>query len=122
MLASATLPSCQPVVELVRRLGPPGACSIVGPVRTSVTHAALANGTIGRGDEVDSTGQQGTGHYAATTVPTVLSVGQYVDVSGQAFIWALALGSEVANLERQLQAIESVGNVAPLIRALELDD
>jgi hypothetical protein len=27
----------------------------------------------------------------------------------------------VADLERQLQAIESVGNVAPLIRALELD-
>ena len=71
MLASATLPSCQPVVALVRRLSPPGACSIVGhPVRTSVTHAALANGTIGHGDEVDSTGQQGTGHYAATTVPT----------------------------------------------------
>src|SRR5688500_3361407 len=58
MLASATLPSCQPVVALVRRLSPPGACSIVGhPVRTSVTQAALANGTIGHGDEVDSTGQ-----------------------------------------------------------------
>jgi 2-methylcitrate dehydratase PrpD len=97
MLASATLPSCQPVVALVRRLSPPGACSIVGhPVRTSVTHAALANGTIGHGDEVDSTGQQGTGHYAATTVPTALSVGQYVGASGQAFIRALALGSEVA--------------------------
>jgi hypothetical protein len=27
----------------------------------------------------------------------------------------------VADLERQLKAIESVGNVAPLIRALELD-
>jgi 2-methylcitrate dehydratase PrpD len=30
MIASATLPSCQPVVALVRRLSPPGACSIVG--------------------------------------------------------------------------------------------
>jgi 2-methylcitrate dehydratase PrpD len=44
---------------------------------------------------VDSTGQQGTGHYAATTVATALSVGQSVDASGQAFIRALALGSEV---------------------------
>jgi 2-methylcitrate dehydratase PrpD len=97
MLASATLPSCQPVVALVRRLSPPGPCSIVGhPVRTSVTQAALANGTIGHGDEADSTGQHGTGHYAATTVPTALSVGPYVDASGQAFIRALALGSEVA--------------------------
>src|SRR5918999_5021757 len=97
MIASATLPSCQPVVEVVRRLSPPGACSIVGhPVRTSVTQAALANGTIGHGDEVDSTGQQGTGHYAATTVPTALSTGQYVGASGKEFIRALTLGSEVA--------------------------
>jgi 2-methylcitrate dehydratase PrpD len=97
MLASAALPSCQPVVALVRRLSPSGACSIVGhPVRTSVTHAVLANGTIGHGDEVDSTGQHGTGHYAATTVPTVLSVGQYMGASGQEFIRALALSSEVA--------------------------
>ena len=97
MLVSATLPSCQPVVALVRRLSPPGPCSIVGhAVRTSVTQAALANGTIGHGDEVDSTGQHGTGHYAATTVPTALSVGQYVDASGQAFIRALALSLQVA--------------------------
>jgi 2-methylcitrate dehydratase PrpD len=97
MIASATLPSCQPVVDLVRTLGLPGECSIVGhPVRTSVTNAALANGTIGHGDEVDSTGQQGTGHYAATTVPTALSVGQHVGASGREFIRALALGSEVA--------------------------
>src|SRR5919106_5690292 len=97
MLVSAILPSCQPVVELARRLSPPGSCSIVGhPMRTSVTHAALAKGTIGHGDEVDSTGQQGTGHYAASAVPTVLSVGQYTGASGKDLVRALALGSEVA--------------------------
>jgi 2-methylcitrate dehydratase PrpD len=97
MIASATLPSCQPVVEVVRRLSPAGMCSVVGhPVRTSITHAALANGTIGHGDEVDSTGQHGTGHFAATTVPTALSAGQYAGASGQEFIRALALSSEVA--------------------------
>jgi 2-methylcitrate dehydratase PrpD len=97
MIASATLPSCQPVVDLVRKLGGPEECSIVGhPVRTSITNAALANGTIGHGDEVDSTGQQGTGHYAATTVPTTLTAGQYVGASGKEFIRALTLGSEVA--------------------------
>src|SRR5918999_662550 len=97
MIASATLPSCQPVVDLVRKLGGPEECSIVGhPVRTSITNAALANGTIGHGDEVDSTGQQGTGHYAATTVPATLTAGQYVGASGKEFIRALTLGSEVA--------------------------
>ena len=97
MIASATLPACQPVVDLLAKIGGPEECSIVGhPVRTSVTNAALANGTIGHGDEVDSTGQQQTGHYAATTVPVALSVGQYVGASGRDFIRALALGSEVA--------------------------
>lgn len=97
MIASATLPSCQPVVDLVRKLDSRGECSIVGhPVRTSVTNAALANGTIGHGDEVDATGQHGTGHYAATIVPTALTVGQYVGASGKELCRALALGSEVA--------------------------
>ena len=77
MIASAVLPTCQPVVDLVRKLGGPEECSIVGhPFRTSVSNAALANGTIGHGDEVDATGQQGAGHYAASAVPTVLTVGQ----------------------------------------------
>ncbi|MFQ6030622.1 MAG: MmgE/PrpD family protein [Dehalococcoidia bacterium] len=97
MIASATLPSCQPVVDLLRKLGGPEECSVVGhPLRTSVTNAALANGTIGHGDEVDSTGQQGTGHYAATTVPVGLAVGQYMGSSGKEFIRALVLGSEMA--------------------------
>mgnify|MGYP001178993773 CR=1 FL=1 len=97
MIASATLPSCQPVVDLVVKLGGPEECTVVGhPVRAPVINAALANGTIGHGDEVDPTGQEGTGHYAATTVPAALCVGQYVGASGEEFVRALALGSEVA--------------------------
>ena len=97
MIASATLPSCRPVADLVARLGGSGQCSIVGlPLRTSVTNAALANGTIAHGDEVDSTGQQGTGHYAATTVPAAVAVAQHVAATGKDFMRALTLGSEVA--------------------------
>ena len=97
MIASAPLPSCRPVADLAAKLGGAGECSIVGlPLRTSVTNAALANGTIAHGDEVDSTGQQGTGHYAATTVPAALSVAQQVGATGQEFMRALTLGSEVA--------------------------
>ena len=97
MIAAATLPSCQPVVNLVRKLGAQGECSVVGhPVRTSVMYAALANGTIGHGDEVDSTGQHGTGHFASVIVPTALSIGQYVGASGKELCRAIALGSEVA--------------------------
>ena len=97
MIASATLPSCQPVVDLVQQIGGTGECSIVGhSLRTSLLYAALVNGTIGHGDEVDSTGQQGTGHYAASAVPTVLSVGQALGSPGSEVIRALVLGSEVA--------------------------
>ena len=97
MIASARLPACQPVVDLVQQIGGSGGCTIVGhPLRTSLLYAALANGTIGHGDEVDSTGQQGTGHYAASAVPTVLSVGQSVGCSGRELVRGLVLGSEVA--------------------------
>src|SRR5689334_24053870 len=75
MIASATLPSCQPVVDLVRALDSGGNCTIIGlPLRASITNAALANGTIGHGAEVDATSQHGAGHYASTIVPTALTV------------------------------------------------
>lgn len=97
MIASARLPTCLPVADLAAKLGGAGQCSIVGlPLRTSVPNASLANGTIAHGDEVDSTGQQGTGHYAATTVPAALSMAQHVGASGVEFMRALTLGSEVA--------------------------
>jgi 2-methylcitrate dehydratase PrpD len=97
MIASSTLPSCQPVVDMVKAMGGNMECSIVGhPVRTTVTYAALANGTIGHGDEVDATGQHGTGHFAAVIVPTAITVGQYANVSGKELLRALVLGSEVA--------------------------
>ena len=97
MIASAPLPSCRPVADLAADLGGAGQCSIIGlPLRTSVTNATLANGTIAHGDEVDSTGQQGTGHFAATTVPAAFSVAQHVGATGEQFMRALTLGSEVA--------------------------
>ncbi len=97
MIPSAILPSCKPVVDLVRRLGSGGDCSVIGHrLRASVTDAALANGTIGHGDEVDATGQQGTGHYAATVVPPALTVAQYAGASGKELLRALVLGCEVA--------------------------
>jgi 2-methylcitrate dehydratase PrpD len=97
MIPSAILTSCKPVVDLVRKLGSGSDCSVIGHrLRASVTDAALANGTIGHGDEVDATGQQGTGHYAATVVPPALTVAQYAGASGKELLRALVLGCEVA--------------------------
>jgi len=97
MIAVATLPSCQPVVDLVRKMGGNEECSVVGhPLRTSLLNAALANGAIGHGGELDSTSQQAMGHVAAHAVPVALTVGQYVETSGKEFLRALAIGFEVA--------------------------
>ena len=97
MIASALLPTCQPVVKMVQALGGPAECTIVGhPLRAPITNAAFANGTIGHGAETDSTGQQGTGHYASSAVPTALTVGQYTNATGPQLVRALALGAEVA--------------------------
>ncbi|MBI4303775.1 MAG: MmgE/PrpD family protein [Chloroflexi bacterium] len=97
MLASSRLPTCTPVVDMVKAMGGNRDCTIVGhPVKTSVTYAALANGTIGQGDEVDATGQHGSGHFAAVTVSVAMSVGQYIKASGKEVVRALAIGSEAA--------------------------
>ena len=97
MIASATLPSCRPVVDFVRTVGGPDDCTIVGhPRKTSVTNAALANGTISHGDEVDAMGSGGTGHFPATTVPVALTVGEYTKASGKDLVRSLAVGSEVS--------------------------
>ncbi|MBI2866208.1 MAG: MmgE/PrpD family protein [Chloroflexi bacterium] len=96
MIASARLPTCLPVVEMVRSQGDHGGCSIVGhPLRTSVTLAALANGTISHGDQIEATGQRGAGHFGSVPVPVAITVAQYVHASGKDFLRALALGCEV---------------------------
>ena len=96
MLPSSQLPSCRPVIEMVKR-NSTGSSTIIGhAARVSLTDAALANGTIGHGTEVDATGQHRTGHYAASVVPAALTVGQHVNASGEQLCRAIALGAEVA--------------------------
>ena len=97
MIAGATLESCKPIVDLVRKLGGSGECTVVGhPLRAPLLNAAMANGAIGHADEVDPTSVHGAGHFAATMVPTALTVGQYAGASGKVFVRAFVLGAEIA--------------------------
>ena len=97
MLASSTLISCKPVVDLVRELGGPAECTIIGhPFRAPLLNAAMANGAIGHADEVDATSIYGAGHFAATMVPTALTAGQYLNADGKTFARAFVLGAEIA--------------------------
>jgi len=112
MIASSTLESCQPIVNLVRQLGGLGECTVVGhPFRAPLLNAALANGSIGHADEVDPTSVHGAGHFAATMVPTALTVGQYVGASGKTFARAFVLGAEVA--ARMQSAINAHSDARP---------
>jgi 2-methylcitrate dehydratase PrpD len=96
MIASSTLESCRPVVDLVRKLAGSSECTVVGhDFRAPLLNAALVNGTIGHADEVDPTSVHGAGHFAATMVPTALTMGQYVKASGKDFLRAFVLGAEV---------------------------
>jgi 2-methylcitrate dehydratase PrpD len=97
MIAGSTLDSCKPIVDMVKKLGGTAECTIVGhPLRAPLLNAVLANGAIGHADEVDPTSVHGAGHFAATMVPTALTVGQYVKAPGQTFIRAFILGAEIA--------------------------
>src|SRR5262245_28977496 len=67
MIAGATLQSCVPTVELVRALGGPPECTIIGHAfRAPLLNAVMVNGAIGHADEVDPTSVRGAGHFAAT--------------------------------------------------------
>ena len=55
MLACSTLPSVKPIVGFVNDLGGQNGCTIIGHRETtSVVNAAMANGGMAHGDEVDA--------------------------------------------------------------------
>ena len=97
MVAGSTVDTVKAVVDLVKTLGGTPECTVVGHgFRAPLLNAALANGSIGHADEVDPTSIHGAGHYAATMVPTALTMGQYTRSSGRDFFRAFILGSEIA--------------------------
>lgn len=98
MLASSTVPSCRSLVEalLGESRGPDGRSCVVGfEQRLDLLGAALVNGILGHGDEVDPTGSGGSGHYAASVVASAITVGDALGSTGQELLRAVILGGEV---------------------------
>ena len=97
MVACSALPEVKAVVEFVEEMSDRQECAIVGHnLRSSVVGAAMANGGMAHGDEVDPVHLSSSGgHVAAGTVPTALTVGDWVDASGTDVVRAVALGYEV---------------------------
>ncbi|MBI3068851.1 MAG: MmgE/PrpD family protein, partial [Betaproteobacteria bacterium] len=97
MVACSTLPEVRAVTELVERVGGNGECSVIGHrFMTTVTGAAMANGGMAHGDEVDPVHLKSAGgHVAAGIVPTALAMGEWLGKNGKDVLRAIVLGYEM---------------------------
>lgn len=85
------------VTDLVQGLSGKGSSFVLGEKqKVPAPYAALANGTMIHGFELDSVRQPGAGvHPGATVVPAVLAVGEEHRASGRKILTALVAGCEV---------------------------
>ena len=97
MIACSALPEVVAIVKFQRQMGGSAECTMIGHAGlTSVVNAAMANGGMAHGDEVDPVHLTSVGgHVAAGPVPTALSVGQWTSASGMDVLRAVVLGYEV---------------------------
>jgi len=97
MIACSQLPEVLAIVKFLERMGGNPECTMIGHARrTSVVNAAMANGGMAHGDEVDPVHLKSVGgHVAAGPVPTALTVGQWLGATGKDVLHAVALGYEV---------------------------
>src|SRR5215831_6034960 len=84
MAACSVLPEVRRIVEFIKELGGEAHCTIIGQRgRVPVVSAAMANGAMAHGDEVDPVHLTSFGgHVAAGPVPSAVSVWQWVEASG----------------------------------------
>ena len=97
MVACSMLPEVKIIVDFVEEQGDRQDCSIVGyRARGSVVNAAMANGGMARGGEVDAVHMTSSGgHVAPGPVTTALAVGEWLNASGKDVARAVVLGYEV---------------------------
>jgi 2-methylcitrate dehydratase PrpD len=103
-LACSLIPVAHRVVDFAKLVGGPPDCSIIGfPLRTSVLNAAMVNGTIGHGDEIDCTDDTGQPRTMPALMAATLAAGQFGRAWGQEVIRAVVFGHE---LTRRIHAVQ----------------
>lgn len=97
MVACSRLPEVEAIVRFVQRMGGGAECTIIGrAAQSSLVNAAMANGAMAHGDEVDPVHLKSVGgHVAAGVVPAALAVGEWAGASGTNVLRAVVLGYEV---------------------------
>ena len=96
IIYSSNLPWSKKVVSLVQDLKSQGKATIIAyGTKTSPPAAALANGTMGHGFELDDIHEGGLLHPGCVVVPAALSMGEQGSVDGRKFLLAVVMGYEV---------------------------
>ncbi|MDB5927551.1 MAG: hypothetical protein JWN13_6487 [Betaproteobacteria bacterium] len=97
MIACSGLPEVEAIIRVLEQQGGRGECTVIGhPNPSSLINAAMANGGMAHGDEVDPVHSTSVGgHVAAGPVPTALAVGESIGASGKEVIRAVTLGYEL---------------------------
>jgi 2-methylcitrate dehydratase PrpD len=97
-LACSLLPTAHRMVDFVNQTGGAPDCTMMGfPMRTSLVNAAMVNGTLGHGDEMDAHDGDGRGtHILAATMAAALTSGQLVGATGLEVLRGVVLGYELS--------------------------
>lgn len=96
-IASNAYPFSSRAIAGIQALGGSGDCGVLGrSERLSFRDAALANGILIHGLDFDDTHIASIVHATAACLPTAMSLGQHLGVSGRDLLVAYAAGMEVA--------------------------
>jgi 2-methylcitrate dehydratase PrpD len=95
-LAGSAEPIREPLLQYIDAIGGEPAATLIGVGgRTSVTNAALANGTFGHVLDYDDTNQIFIGHGSVAVMPAILALAEMRNASGAEMLAAYLLGTEV---------------------------
>ena len=97
-LACFLLPTAHRMVDFINQTGRSPDCTMMGfPTRTSLVNAAMVNGTLGHGDEMDAHDGDGRGtDILAATTASALASGQLVKATGPEVLRGVILGYELS--------------------------
>lgn len=107
----AELPWSRILMETLAETDGSGACTVWGTLlRLSAPHAALVNGTLVQGFELDDVHRVGVLHVGAVTLPGVLAVAEIrPGLSGRDFLTAAVAGYEIGPRVGMCMGQEHIG-------------
>ncbi len=95
-VACSILENGRLIIQFGQSLGGQAEASVLGSnYKTSAINAAMINGTLGHGDEIDESLEE-AGHASAVIVPAALACGEKERASGKDMIAAVVAGYDIA--------------------------